>query len=142
MLKLNKAPIFEALSDTDIFERISELVEQYPWNNFLQLKTIAIYEEVLDTIDDKSRSLILKKSNIGATVLKLGGKKNYAHESNRDIRHGYMALIIKLANLIQKHNEKPEVKEYLDTLGDDWKTFVDGELKQSNILNTRSLGGQ
>jgi len=34
------------------------------------------------------------------------------------------------------------VKEYLDSLGDDWKSFVEGELKQSNTLNTRSLGGQ
>lgn len=36
----------------------------------------------------------------------------------------------------------PEVKEYIESLGEEWKTFVDGELKQSNTLNTRSLGGQ
>jgi hypothetical protein len=60
MLKLNKSPVIEALSETDIFSKISDLVEQYPWNNFLQLKAIAIYEEVLDTIDDKLRSAILK----------------------------------------------------------------------------------
>jgi len=65
MLKLNKTSIIEALADTDIFSQISDLVETYPWNNFLQLKVIAIYEEVLDTIDDKSRNIILKKSNIG-----------------------------------------------------------------------------
>jgi hypothetical protein len=40
-----------------------------------------------------------------------------------------MALIIKLANLIQKHTDKPEVKEYVDSLGDEWKSFVEGELK-------------
>jgi hypothetical protein len=74
--------------------------------------------------------------------LNLANKASYSHESNRNIRHGYMALIIKLANLIQKHTDKPEVKEYIDGLGDEWKTFVEGELKQSNTLNTRSLGGQ
>jgi hypothetical protein len=142
LLKLNKVPILEALADTDIFNKISDLVETYPWNNFLQLKTISIYEEVLDTIDDKSRTAILKKSNIGATVIKLADKTSYQHESNRNIRHGYMALIIKLANLIQKHSDKPEVKEYLETLGEDWKSFIEGELKSSNTLNTRSLGGQ
>lgn len=65
LLKLNKAPIIEALADTDIFATISDLVEAYPWNNFLQLKAISIYEEVLDTIDDKMRGSILMKSNIG-----------------------------------------------------------------------------
>lgn len=142
LLKLNKAPIIEALGETDIFSKISELVEAYPWNNFLQLKAIAIYEEVLDTIDERSRAAILRRSKIGETILKLGDKTNYQHESSRNIRHGYMALIIKLANLIQKHTDKPEVKDYVDTLGDQWKTFVEGELKQSNTLNTRSLGGQ
>ena len=142
LLKLNKTPIIEALADTEIFSKVSDLVKQYPWNNFLQLKTISIYEEVLDTIDDKTRGVILKKSNIGQTILKLASRTTYSHESNRTIRHGYMALIIKLANLLQKHTDKPEVKEYIDALGDEWKSFVEGELKQSNILNTRSLGGQ
>jgi hypothetical protein len=100
MLKLNKPTIIEALSDTNIFNQISDLVEAYPWNNFLQLKTIAIYEEVLDTIDEHNRKIILNKSNIGQTILKLADKTSYSHESNRNIRHGYMALIIKLANLI------------------------------------------
>ena len=110
-------------------------------NNFLQLKALSIFEEVLDTIDEKNRGAILKKSTVGETILKLANKTNYSHESNRNIRHGYMALIIKLANLIQKHNDKPEVKEYIETLADEWKTFVEGELKQSNTVNTRSLGG-
>lgn len=105
------------------------------------MKTIAIYEEILDTIDEKNRNAILKKSNIGKTILSLTNKSNYQHESNRNIRHGYMALIIKLANLIQKNTDKAEVKEYIDSLGDEWKSFIEGELKQSNTLNTRSLGG-
>lgn len=98
MLKLNKLPVIEALSDSDIFARISDLVEQYPWNNFLQLKAISIYDEVLDTIDEKCRAIIIKKSTIGETILKLANRNSYSHESNRNIRHGYMALIIKLAN--------------------------------------------
>ena len=53
-----------------------------------------------------------------------------------------MAAVIKLANTLQKHQEKPEIAEYLSTFGDEWKTFTEGELKSSNTLNTRSLGGQ
>jgi hypothetical protein len=33
------------------------------------------------------------------------------------------------------------VKEYLDSLDDGWRFFIEGELKKSNELNTRSLGG-
>lgn len=93
-------PILEALADTDIFARILDLVEAYPWNNFLQLKALSIFEEALDTIDEKNRGAILKKSTVGETILRLANKTNYSHESNRIIRHGYMALIIKLANLL------------------------------------------
>lgn len=53
-----------------------------------------------------------------------------------------MAAVIKLANLLQKHSDKEEVKAYLGSFGDDWKTFVEGELKDSNTLNNKSLGGQ
>lgn len=106
------------------------------------MKAIAIYEEILDKIDEKSRANILRRSNIGQTILRLGDKTIYEHESTRNIRHGYMALIVRLATLIQNHTEKPVVQEYVDTLGDAWKNFVEGELKQSNILYTRSLGGQ
>ena len=54
-----------------------------------------------------------------------------------------MAVVIKLANiLITGAKNKVEVAEYLDTLGEDWKLFADGELKRSNDTNTKSLGGQ
>jgi hypothetical protein len=54
-----------------------------------------------------------------------------------------MAVVIKLANILTTAaKNKTEVAEYLETLGEDWKLFVDGELKRSNETNTKSLGGQ
>lgn len=53
-----------------------------------------------------------------------------------------MAVVVKLANIILKNKSKEGVQEYLDSLGEDWKSFVEGELKQSNDVNTKSLGGQ
>jgi len=53
-----------------------------------------------------------------------------------------MAAIIKLANLLNKHSlDKVEVKEYIESLGSDWKQFFDSEVKRSNDLNNKSLGG-
>jgi uncharacterized protein YeeX (DUF496 family) len=53
-----------------------------------------------------------------------------------------MAAVIKLANYIQKNNDKEDVKDYIESLGEDWTEFVNGELKKSNEINSRSLGGQ
>lgn len=54
-----------------------------------------------------------------------------------------MAAVIKIGNVITKSKEsKDEVLEYIQSLGDDWKQFVDGEFKRSNETNNRSLGGQ
>lgn len=52
-----------------------------------------------------------------------------------------MATVIKLANFIQKYNDKDDVKEFISSLGDSWKNFVDNELKKSNDTNNKSLGG-
>jgi len=38
LVRLNKPSILEKLAETEVFAQISQLVEVYPWNNFLQLK--------------------------------------------------------------------------------------------------------
>ena len=54
-----------------------------------------------------------------------------------------MAAVIKIGNVITKSKEsKEEVLAYIQSLGDDWKQFSDGEFKRSNETNNRSLGGQ
>lgn len=53
-----------------------------------------------------------------------------------------MAVIVKIANALLKAKDKDFVSEYLNSLGEDWNLFVDGELKKSNETNTKSLGGQ
>lgn len=68
-------------------------------------------------------------------------RANYVHESDRAFRHGYMAAVIKLGNFILKNNDKEDVKDYIQALGDDWTEFSNGELKKSNEINSRSLGG-
>ena len=48
MFKLRKADMNEALSQSQALTKISQLVIDYPWNNFLQLKVINIYETIMD----------------------------------------------------------------------------------------------
>lgn len=69
-------------------------------------------------------------------------------ESNRPIRNGYMAVVISVSTKMQKayeengDNKDHTVGEYLDTIGgEDWRAFVDGELKRSNEDNNKTLGG-
>lgn len=53
-----------------------------------------------------------------------------------------MGVVVKIANSLIKSKDKDFVSEYLESLGEDWRLFVEGELKRSNENNTRSLGGQ
>jgi hypothetical protein len=53
-----------------------------------------------------------------------------------------MATVIKIANIIQKHKDRQEVKDYLSTFEEEWTAFVDGELKKTNDTWTKALGGQ
>jgi hypothetical protein len=51
LLKLNKPQVYEMLAESGVFTKISDLLAQYPWNNFLQLKIVAVFEEVLENCD-------------------------------------------------------------------------------------------
>lgn len=116
---------------------------EHPWNNFLQLKAISIYEELLEHCgNERFRKFVLERSNLGPTLISMGRQAQYRHESDRYIRHGYMAVVTKLANLLTSHCDKQDVKEYINSLGEEWKEFTQGELKKTNDTNNRSLGGQ
>ena len=131
-----------AIVETNYFRHLSHLIETYPWNNFLQLKSIAIFDEILDSSNKEFASRALRSSNIGQTLINLGSKTSFDHQSTRTIRHGYMAVVVKIANALIKSKDKDFVSEYLDSLGEDWRLFNEGELKRSNETNSKSLGGQ
>lgn len=78
-------------------------------------------------------------------------------EGDKQIRHGYMAVVIDIANKMVRRTEQPgaastnntdttQVQEdmtvinYLDNVTD-WKSFVEGELSKSNKKNNKTLGG-
>jgi len=49
ILKLNKDSTNKALLDFNFFGAVSNLLRAFPWNNFLQLKVISIYEELMES---------------------------------------------------------------------------------------------
>lgn len=56
-----------------------------------------------------------------------------------------MGCVIKLANLIKKVSESDELEKLIDgevVFNDSWKSFVDGELTESNKNDNYTLGGQ
>lgn len=152
LLKLNKEPLLSALllqgaeGNPTFLGKLSGLLARFPWNNFLQLKAVSIFEDLFEgqqALPSKdSLREALKASEIGPTLTAMAASKTYHLESNRSVRHGYMAVVVKIANTIVKNRGKEGVQEYLDSLGEEWRAFSEGELKSSNEANTRSLGGQ
>jgi hypothetical protein len=56
-----------------------------------------------------------------------------------------MGCVIKLANLIKKVSESDELEKLIDgevVFNDSWKSFIDGELTESNKNDNYTLGGQ
>lgn len=64
---------------------------------------------------------------------------DYTHESSKKFRHGYMAAVIKLGQLIKKYKDDEEISKFLQ---EEWTAFEEGELARSVEVNQRSLGGQ
>lgn len=68
-----------AVVETNFFGQVSHLLEVYPWNNFLQLKSITIFDEILDSSNKEFAAKALKSSNIGQTLINLGNKTSFDH---------------------------------------------------------------
>lgn len=79
LLKLRNEKISNGVLDTELLPKISLLLENYPWNNFLQLKVIALYEEIFENGTKEFKQAALSKSNIIDTLTKLGGITKFEH---------------------------------------------------------------
>jgi len=151
MVQLRKDALYVSLGSSQIFKNIIDLVKKYPWNNFLQLKVMNIFNDVLENCENvQFKKDFLVSSGIGKAIVEMSEKASFTMESERLIRNGYMALVINIANKLQKkfdgsgNAEKTEditVSDYLESVGEEWRAFVDSELKKSNENNNKTLGG-
>ena len=79
LIKLNKDALLLSLVETNFFGQLSHLIEVYSWNNFLQLKSSSIFDEILDSANKQFAARALKSSNIGQVLINLGSKTSYDH---------------------------------------------------------------
>lgn len=151
---MRKDAMYEALGKSIIFQRVIELIKVFAWNNFLQLKVINLFEEVLNNCSNADfKKAVLTTSGIGQAIVDLGATPSYNMESTKTIRNGYMAVVVDISNKLVKRTESASdgstsyasqedltVIDYLDNVNG-WKEFVNGELEKSNKKNKRTLGG-
>jgi len=96
---MKKEVLYQPLGRSKIFGNIIELVKQYPWNNFLQLKVINLFTEVIDNCENvQFRKDFFDSSGIGKALVEMSETAGTKLPSNRIIRNGYMALVINIAN--------------------------------------------
>lgn len=110
-----------------------------------------ICEEVLDNCENAEfRKNFLKSSGVAQALIEMGENAMFTMESERKIRNGFMGLVVSISNKLQKKYEynstadkadDQTVVDYLQSVGDEWKEFVDNELKKSNERNNKTLGG-
>lgn len=150
MVQLKKVELYDALGESKIFANIMALVKQYPWNNFMQLKVIAISDEILDNCEVETfKKEFLTGSGIAKSLVDMAAVAQYDMNTGRTIRNGYMALVVSISNKLVKKfkgtgtqgTEDSIVVEYLDNVGEEWRAFVDDELAASNTNNNKTLGG-
>lgn len=74
MIQLKNENIQNTLVRSLVFCNIIHLVKHFPWNNFLQLKVINMFTEVIENSDNQEfRKNFLDSSGIGKAVVEMSG---------------------------------------------------------------------
>lgn len=114
--------------------------------------------------EETFRAKFLEQTQITKSLAKMGEENTYELDSGRQIRSGYMGLVVRISNLLinkgesePSQNESSSNDENQDTSSDKcqrtiadylankenaevWQAWVEGGLKQSNEINNRKLG--
>ena len=87
LFDLSRKEVYEELAKSGFLSLLSRYIREYPWNNFLQLRTINIFTNVLERGGDVRLDL-LKSSRIGETIVELASAANvnYVHASQNKFR--------------------------------------------------------
>lgn len=82
LVKLGSDSILEKLLETDIFAEITRLTEAYPFNNFLQLKVQALFEDIFENVAPELRVRVIAKSNLVDVLTALGEQNQFQHQES------------------------------------------------------------
>jgi len=107
LVKLNKTQINEAIEKNNMLAVLINMIEVHPWNNFLQLKTQQIFEDVLESelFTRQAKFNMIKECGVVPILIKMSENTKVSFVSSNQMRHGYMGFAIKLSNLIKKKGE-------------------------------------
>ena len=146
LVQLPKQGTFVSLKINNVLLHVTNLLGAHPWNNFLQLHVVSVFEWILKTprLTAKERVALLSQSKITNCLATLGLQARYKHESGNSTRNGYMGCVVKLANMIKKVNEADNLEaqeEGAEVFTKEWKAFLDGEVTKSNKADSTTLGG-
>jgi hypothetical protein len=97
-VRLQSATIQIALAETQVLSNLLSLVQHHPWNNFLQIKTQAIFEELLGSrTPNRLKFEILRDCKVTESLVDLSTAPNFRFNESRTARNGQMGFVIKLA---------------------------------------------
>lgn len=123
-----------------------DLVDEHPWNNFIQLKIHQVFEDYFDSENSAEQKLeMIQKSGVLAKLIKMSEIPEVTFETGNNIRNGHMGFVINLATKLKKviQGEKLSALEGADViLTQEWEDFLNGEFQRSTDNNDKSLGGR
>lgn len=135
VVRLQSQELLDVLRKNGVFRTLLGFLKNFPWNNILHMKINAIFEDIFGNSD--ARALVVTESGMLELLIEMGGEAEFAYPSTLKQRHGYMPFVISLSNQIQKLDDMKEAREGQEG----WDTYANHQLKLSNTLNNRSLGG-
>ena len=101
---LSNPVLLSYLVDSSALADITELIFLYPWNSALHLTVIDIYRDIFDNCEDgEIKVSALQSSNLLSKILGAftseseSSSKEFKFKSERKMRHGHMALLVRLA---------------------------------------------
>ena len=90
------------------------LTKTFPWNNMLQVKVISLMDKIIDgtSISNETfRAQFLEQTQIKKALAEMGEQSTFELDSGRQVRNGYMGLVVHVSNLlINKGETEPITK--------------------------------
>ena len=85
LTKLNKPQISEAIQEHNMLAILISLVEMHPWNNFLQLKTQQIFEDLMESevLTREEKFKLIKTSDVVEKLIKMSETPKCTFNSER-----------------------------------------------------------
>ncbi len=128
---------------------VLSLVKHHPWNTLVQVKTHAIFEELLGPRTPNAQKFeIIRDSGLTECLVDLSTAPNFRFNETHTARNGQMGFVIKLAQLVKKLETfesafvEVDEAERAKVFDEEWQDFIATEYTTSLAQNNKDLGGR